>query len=238
MGSTKPDDNRRRQPSKGRTMLDVPVERSRIQHWYGENAPHYDELTAANEAVPKARALELLDRQPGERYLEVAIGTGVTFAEVVASSGIEGAHGVDLAAGMMDVARARLREQGVEHAPFSLADATALPFPDGSFDVVFNSYMLDLIPTEEIPVVLAEFRRVLRADGRLILVNLTEGEGSDTEFSAGWKQAYERDPEALGACRPVVVEPMARELGFEGLEREYFGHGASWPTEILTGCSP
>ncbi len=219
-------------------MLDVPVGRTRIQHWYGENAPHYDELTAENEAVPKARALELLDRQPGERYLEVAIGTAMTFAEVVAGSGVEGAYGVDLAPGMMDVARARLREQGVEHAPFSLADARSLPFPDGSFDVLFNSYMLDLIPTDEIPVVLAEFRRVLRPGGRLILVNLTEGEGDDTEFSAGWKQAYERDPESLGACRPVVVEPMARELGFEGLQREYFGHGQSWPSEILTGRAP
>jgi hypothetical protein len=86
--------------------------------------------------------------------------------------------------------------------------------------------------------VLSEFRRVLRPGGRQIMVNLTEGEGDDVEFSAGWKQAYEKNPESLGACRPVVVEPAAREVGFVDLNREYFGHGESWPSEVLTGRVP
>jgi SAM-dependent methyltransferase len=48
--------------------------------------------------------------------------------------------------------------------------ATKLALPDGSFDVVFASNLLEHLDREEIDAALAEFRRVLRPGGRLILV--------------------------------------------------------------------
>ena len=57
-----------------------------------------------------------------------------------------------------------LKESGARH----------LPFPDETFDVLYNSFMLDLIPIADFPVVLKEFQRVLKKDGRLFLVNLSK----------------------------------------------------------------
>ncbi len=138
-------------------MLDAPLSKHRIQRFYSTAAPICDQHTAEHEAKAKRRAVDLLDRHPGERCLEVALGTGMTFAEITGKSGLAAAVGVDMAPGMIDVARRRLRDAGPASAPFALADARVLPFPDASFDCLFNSYMLDLIPTAEIPLVLAEF---------------------------------------------------------------------------------
>ena len=219
-------------------MLDQPATRREVHGFYAGAATVYDDLTMEHEAKPKALALELLDRKPGERYLEVAVGTGLSFAAVVEQSGVGAAFGVDMTIDMIGVSRGRLAEQGVALAPFSLADARSLPFPDESFDCLFNSYMLDLIPTPEIPTVLAEFFRVLRPGGRLVLVNLTEGEGDDIAFSTGWKENFVKDPVSLGACRPVVVGPLMASSGFTDAERTYTGHGESWPSEIIVARRP
>jgi len=40
------------------------------------------------------------------------------------------------------------------------------------FEVLYNSYMFDLIPFDNMPVILQEFRRVLKPGGRLVLVNM------------------------------------------------------------------
>lgn len=212
--------------------LDVPVSVPSIQRFYSGAAPQYEQFTDQYEAAAKARGVELLDRQPGERYLEVAVGGGGVFTSIIESSGIEGVVGVDLSAGMLAVTAERLRGAG-HSPPLIRADARGLPFPDESFDCVFNSYMLDLIPNDVIPRVLAEFRRVLRPGGRLVLVNLTEGEGADAEFSADWKRRYQDDPMPLGACRPVVVAPSLPSLGFGELHREYVGGEGRWPAELV-----
>lgn len=215
-------------------MLDVPVAPERISRIYTAAAAFYDNLVDQYEAKAKARALALLAPRRGERYLEVAVGTGVALASLLArDAGVE-AVGVDLSAGMLDVARRRFGRRRRWRPRLLLADARRLPFPDATFDCLFNSYMLDLIPTEELPKVLSEYGRVLRPGGRLALVNLTEGEGEDVAFSEEWKRRYQEDPERLCGCRPVRVEGLLAGAGFSDARREYMGHGESWPSEIVT----
>lgn len=55
-----------------------------------------------------------------------------------------------------------------ENLRFALANAAALPFPDASLDVIFSSFLLDRLPQPR--RALAEWRRVLRPGGRLIVV--------------------------------------------------------------------
>jgi ubiquinone/menaquinone biosynthesis C-methylase UbiE len=212
--------------------LDVPVSVPAIQRFYSAVAPAYDEYTEQFEAAAKARGVELLGRQPGERYLEVATGGGANFVRVAAATGIDGMAGVDLAPGMIEVARGVLTGAGMP-VPLLLGDARQLPVASESVDCLLNSYMLDLIPNEVIPTVLGEFHRVLRPGGRLVLVNLTEGEGDDEAFSADWKRRYREDPVQLGACRPVVVTPLLPQLGFDVQRRDYVGGEGRWPAEVV-----
>lgn len=75
--------------------------------------------------------------------------------------------GVDREPQWIDDANARVADDGVSQPHgFSVADATALPFPDASFDVVTCQTLL--IHVADVGVVLAEMRRVLRPGGRVV----------------------------------------------------------------------
>lgn len=136
--------------------------------------------------------------------------------------------GVDLAPGMLAATR-----RALPAARLARADAFRLPFPDDAFDLLWASYLLDLIPTSEMALLLGEFRRVLRPGGRLLLVNFSKR----GERLTGWERAYQVTPSFLvaylfGGCRPVEAEPFVREAGFVAVEREFVPGGLD--SEIIT----
>ncbi len=105
--------------------------------------------------------------RPGERVLDVGCGTGAFEARAVASGASNEMVGVDLSARML--ARAREKLAGHPQVAFRRADAHALPFDDGRFDVVVSAsafhYFAD--PARA----LAEIGRVLRPGGRLVVLD-------------------------------------------------------------------
>lgn len=112
-----------------------------------------------------AAVFRLLALAPGERLLDLGAGTG-RYAVAAAARGVE-VVGVDPAAAMLAVARSRTNNQPVT---LVRADATRLPFPDGSFDAVLA--VTSLCFTADPGRVLAEAARVLRPGGRLVLGEL------------------------------------------------------------------
>ena len=111
--------------------------------------------------------LRTADLKPGERVLDVACGTGLITrlaAEQVGPTGT--VTGVDIAPDMIDVAKAVPAPVG-SHIDWQVGDATALPFPDGSFDVVLCQ--MGLMFLEDRVEALREIRRVLTAGGRLVV---------------------------------------------------------------------
>jgi len=104
---------------------------------------------------------------PGERVLDVACGTGELLRRIAQTTPSADLTGVDLAPGMVARARSKLRnEPTVQVEP---ADAHDLPFDDASFDVVLcaNTFHYFTHPSR----VLSEAQRVLRADGRLVILD-------------------------------------------------------------------
>jgi SAM-dependent methyltransferase len=110
--------------------------------------------------------LEAVEPQPGERVLELAAGvgeTGLLAAELVAPVGSVVIS--DQAEGMIEGARARGAELGIENAEFEVLNAEWIDLPLASVDVVLcrYGYMLMADPA----AALAETRRVLRPGGRV-----------------------------------------------------------------------
>jgi ubiquinone/menaquinone biosynthesis C-methylase UbiE len=60
-----------------------------------------------------------------------------------------------------------ITKKGYSNFDLKESEARHLLFSDETFDVLYNSYMLDLIPIADFPVVLKEFQRVLRANWQL-----------------------------------------------------------------------
>jgi ubiquinone/menaquinone biosynthesis C-methylase UbiE len=108
----------------------------------------------------------------GDRVLDAACGTGIVTRVAVQRFGnIVNIMGVDLNPGMLDVARAHTLTTGVPVA-WRHGDVCALPFPDGSFDVVLCQQGLQFIP--DTGAALREMRRVLVPGGRLAFTVFSE----------------------------------------------------------------
>ncbi len=118
---------------------------------------------------------ELLERatpQPGERVLDVACGTGIV-ARLVAqrTNGQARLAGLDLSPAMLEVARSVSAREGLEIA-WHEGRADALPFPDGSFDLVLVQQGLQFFPDKA--AALGEMFRVLAPGGRAATSTWTE----------------------------------------------------------------
>ena len=90
------------------------------------------------------------------------------------------------------------------------ADCTKrLPSKDGAFDRVVMTYVVDLLPYTAISALLQEAVRILRRDGRLCIVSLTEGTGPVSRLICStWKLAYALNPALVGGCRPLRAESL------------------------------
>src|SRR5258706_7984540 len=103
------------------------------------------ELVPAVFGVWAPILVELAQPRRGERVVDVACGTGIVARIVAARVGPTGAVvGVDLNPGMLSVARSVAPTDSRSNAPLQWQEASAdkLPFPDGSFDVVYCQFGL------------------------------------------------------------------------------------------------
>ncbi|MGW5386740.1 class I SAM-dependent methyltransferase [Nocardia sp. NPDC003963] len=133
---------------------------------YAEHFGGYLEQNFWNHAVLTAFAESVRDSGP---VADIGSGPGWV-AAFLAAQGIR-VHGIDLSPAMVDMARNSFPEIG-----FEVGSMTALDIPDGTRAGVVSWYSLIHIPPAERPGVLAEFRRVLRPGGKLLLAFQT---GSD-----------------------------------------------------------
>ena len=114
------------------------------------------------EWVP--RVIEAACIRTGQRVIDVACGTGVLARAVARIVGFEGITvGIDINAGMLDVAREKAPEIEWRQAP-----AEALPLDDNSFDSVVCQF--GLMYFEDKRAALKEMMRVLRPGGKLAIV--------------------------------------------------------------------
>lgn len=215
-------------------VLEVRKDREWDLAFYSRIAPVYELWARLAESRARARLLEKARVRDGEAILEVAVGTGAQLLSLARRNPTGRTVGVDLAEGMLSRARRRIERAGLGGVEIERGDALDLPFPEGSFDLLANSYMLDLLPRDDIPRALAEFRRVLRPGGRLVLSNMTKG---DSRRHRVWDALYRRGFSLTANCRGVLAAPVLAELGLVDVEREYLAQ-MLFPTEIVSARKP
>jgi len=209
--------------------LDASVPQHEIPRIYDRIAGVYDIWGRLTESRATARAVELAAIEDGSAILEVAVGTGVVFREIVRRNPHGRNLGVDLSAGMLARARARMSASSGVSYGLEIATAFDLPVQSGSIDILVNNYMFDLIPHVDMNRVLDEFWRSLKAGGRLILVNMTRGE---SRASSLYEYIYRISPRAMGGCRGVHMADRLQARRFTVEAREYHQQ-LLFPSEVI-----
>jgi ubiquinone/menaquinone biosynthesis C-methylase UbiE len=166
------------------------------------------------EARRRMEALHVLNVQPGEHVLEIGFGTGNAMMTIARGVGKTGkAFGVDISDRMVQFTQKRLAAvQQVAQTDLRQGDAEQLPFSEHSMDAVYLGFTLELFDTPDIPVVLAEVKRVLRPGGRLVVLAMQQ------PAHAGWLDrlyvwAHVHYPRYVD-CRPIYVREEIEQAGF------------------------
>jgi SAM-dependent methyltransferase len=159
--------------------------------WEGRRGPE--------ALAPLAAALDRLEEEP-RRVLDLGTGTGKAARLVAGHFPRAEVVGVDLAPAMVAEARRFLSPELAERVRFEVADASALPFEDGAFDLVV---LLNMIPFFE------ELARVTAPGGALVFA----------WFSGSATPIY---------TPPATLEERLAPLGFERFEELAVGEGTAF----------
>jgi ubiquinone/menaquinone biosynthesis C-methylase UbiE len=158
------------EPSMQADPLSPAIVKDTIQrHWTGRAATYDDAAVRSLHTAAQRQAwLTLLQHWAGAAPLDALdVGCGTGFLALQLAGLGHRAVGVDGAEAMLTVARSKASQAGFA-IDFRLGDAAELPFAPGSFDLVIERHVIWTLPDPA--AALADWARVLRPGGRLILI--------------------------------------------------------------------
>ena len=141
---------------------------------YSSLSGWYDIIAGGSEDIFRIKGLDLLDPKPGESVFEIGFGTGKSILDIANEVGDQGfSLGIDLADGMAEITQQRLKQSCfVNRVSLCIGDGAYLPLAAGIFDAIFISFTLELFDNPDIPRVLSQCKRILKENGRIVIVAL------------------------------------------------------------------
>ncbi|HEY5293128.1 MAG TPA: methyltransferase domain-containing protein [Burkholderiales bacterium] len=163
-----------------------------IEQAYRRYSRFYDVCFGAVFQPGRRAIVDRMDCGPGERILEVGVGTGLSLPLYPRNVSVVG---IDISRHMLDQARIRLARDGLGNvAELMVMDAENMAFEDDSFDKVVAMYVASVVPDPERLV--DEMRRVCKPGGQIFMVN----------------HFHSRNP-ILGGFERLLA-PLSKQLGF------------------------
>jgi phosphatidylethanolamine/phosphatidyl-N-methylethanolamine N-methyltransferase len=142
------------------------IDRDQIERVYSSYAGVYDRVFGRVFQDSREAVVRNLKVEPGERVLEVGVGTGLCLPLYPPNCEITA---IDLSEAMLEKAASRVKEHALTNVKLMKMDAGEMDFPDSSFDTVIAAYVVTAVP--DYRKLMKEMIRVSRIGGRLILLN-------------------------------------------------------------------
>jgi ubiquinone/menaquinone biosynthesis C-methylase UbiE len=136
---------------------------------YKRVAKIYDRIFEPLNSGLRALGVRMYPPFEGMSVLDVGCGTGIHLARYQ-KAGCN-VYGIDLSPAMLEVARKRLGEG----ANLRVGDASNMPYPDTEFDLILMFTVLHEMPHNVRSAVIDETKRVLKEDGRILLIDFHPG---------------------------------------------------------------
>lgn len=162
-----------------------------VERVYRRYAPGYDFYFGALLQPGRRAVVEGMRCRPGERILEVGLGTGLSLPLYPRAVRVVG---IDVSPHMLARAHAQKARRRLDHVELHCMDAERMTFDDDSFDKVVAMYVVSVAPDPK--RLLQEMRRVCRHDGDLYIVN------------------HFRHPNPVVGMLERVVAPFSSLMGF------------------------
>ena len=158
-----------------------------------ENIAWFYDITFGPALHPgRVDAIERMGIKPGDRVLEVGVGTGINTALYPSDCAVTG---IDFSSSMLEKAHDRIARKGVRNVRLVQMDAQNMKFADDSFDIVYAPYVISVVPD---PVaVTREMHRVCRPGGKIIILN------------------HFRSKSRIGSWLEKIIAPFTLYLGFK-----------------------
>ncbi len=142
------------------------VENDFVARVYQKLAGVYDYTFGPTLHPGRLEAIQKMRIRPGDRVLEVGVGTGINLSLYPRTCAVTG---IDLSSKMLEKAQKRIVDKGLTDCQVMEMNAEHLAFADDSFDVVYAPYVISVVPD---PVRVArEMCRVCRPGGRVVILN-------------------------------------------------------------------
>ncbi len=137
-----------------------------IKKIYGGYSGLYDALFKRFFFPRIKSAISTMAIKPGERILDLGVGTGLSFSEFPSHCKV---IGIDISAQMLKQARQKISEKRFHNIKLLGMDAMRCGFLDNSFDKVFISHVVSVVPDPY--SMMEEAKRVCRPGGDIVVVN-------------------------------------------------------------------
>jgi len=169
------------------TMMQIEA----VKTAYRRYAAVYDAVFGPVLQPGRKAVVQALGLRPGDRVLEVGVGTGLSLPLYPRDARITG---IDVSREMLEKARRRVARRHLANVEALLEmDAEHMSFPDASFDKVVAMYVVSVV--ERPDRLLEELHRVCKPHGEIFLVNHVR---SDNRFVAAVEKSLARFSDKLG----------------------------------------
>ena len=133
---------------------------------YDIQSAFYDKVASPISLRRQRKAIEGMNIQPGQRVLDIGVGTGLSLGFYPNNCRVVG---FDLSEGMLRKAAKKVREEAWEHIGLVIGDAMRPAFPDECFDHVMVSHVITVVSD---PIrLLRMVGRLVKPDGSLVIIN-------------------------------------------------------------------
>lgn len=170
-------------------MVDLELES--IKKIYAAYSNVYDALFKRFFYPRIKHAITYMDIKPGDRVLDVGVGTGLSLSVYPRHCKVVG---IDLSTEMLKKAKEKIDSNRLDNIKVVSMDAMKIGFDDNTFDKVFLSHVVSVVPDPY--KVMSEVKRVCRKGGQVVIVNHFKSRNKFIE-------TFEK-----------VIDPVCRKIGW------------------------